>query len=189
MKDLNADGNTFEEPRLHFRLRKPANWRFLPPAWSPTAQMKNSESFSDTLIRHANLPFCCAIGHHDSTRHVYPTLQVSVRQPLPYSAGLASTLLESQIEAIRKTHDEFALIDANSRAMVAGFPATFIKCNFTLTVKTDEAELVLMPVISRCYVILAASGSFALGLSGSDDPAYYDESSFESILDSVSIGA
>lgn len=182
------DSDLFEDSRLKFRVRKPLSWRFMPPAWSPTAQIKRAEDFKETLLRNAKLPFCCAMGHHESRAHAYPTMQVIARNPMPYTEGIAVTALEAMIESMRSVHPTFELVDAASRSSLAGCEAIYLRGSFSLVITPDDRPVELV-VLSRSYTIFAPQATFTVGLSGSADPEYLDESEFDAILESIFVGA
>lgn len=178
----------FEDSKLQFRVRKPPNWQFMPSAWSPTAQLKRAEDFKETLVRNAKLPFCCAMGHHESRAHAYPTLQVVARNAVPYTEGIGATLLESMIEAIRSVHPTFDLVETSSRSNLAGCRSIHLRGTFSIMISPDDRPIELV-ILSRSHVIFAPQATFTVGLSGSADPEYFDESEFDAILGSVCVGA
>ncbi|MGH8443715.1 MAG: hypothetical protein ACREVL_00550, partial [Solimonas sp.] len=135
----------------------------------------------------ATAPFCCAMGRHDSRRHVTPTLQVVARPLAHPSPALLSMLLESQLEQFSKTYRNFELLDASSRASIDGCAATLIRGRFALDTEVD-GERVEMAVLTRGYIVFAGHLAFSVGLSSSADPAYYDEADFAAIVSSIRIG-
>ena len=177
----------FEDKRLRFRIRKPASWNFLPAPWSPTAHVKRSEDFKDTLIQKARLPFCCAMGRHESSRHAYPTLQVSARPALDYSEQLAERYLESSLQSLRSVHPTFQLISSISNRQIADCRAISVIGSFWLVSRLGEEEIPIS-VLSRSHTVFAPQATFTIGLSGSADPAYYDESEFDAVLESLWVG-
>lgn len=181
------DRDAFVEPAVRFSLRKPASWRFLPPAWSPVAHLRNA-SGPDDWIRHARSPFCCASGHHDSPLHAYPTLQATVRPSGVPGNEQARAILQGQLDFLAGEYLEFVPFEATSEAVIGGCRANVIKARFALPAEIDGAPLT-MTVISRSYTVFAPGRTFSLGLSSSGDADYYDESQFQSIVASIRIGA
>ncbi|WP_028081161.1 hypothetical protein [Solimonas soli] len=180
------ESDLFEASALGFRLRKPAAWRFVPGEWSPLARWKNSAGEDIEWLQRAHAPFCCAMGSHDSRRHVRPTLQVVARPLLKSNPALAPMLLEAQLEQMCRTYRNFELLDASSRACVAGCPATLIRGRFSLTADVD-GEAIEMSVLTRGYIVFAARVAFSIGLSSSNDPRYYTEADFREIVASIEI--
>lgn len=181
------DPDLFRDPVLRFSVRKPARWSFLPPAWSPMEQRKRGSLSDDALTRFAAKPFCCAMGHHDSERHAYPTLQVTARPfPQPNSRTIRECL-DAVVAAQRREHPDFQLLDATPDAMLAGHRALRLRATFTTSMKPDE-ERVELAVLTRVNIIFALNRAYTVGLSGSADPAYYDEEEFRQVLASVRVG-
>jgi hypothetical protein len=176
----------FEAQALGFSLRKPATWRFVPTDWSPLARWKNVAGDEQTWLQRASKPFCCAIGSHASRRHVMPTLQVVARAIASPNPTLISMLLEAQLEQLCKTYRDFELLDASSRACVAGLRATAVRGRFSVTTQVDD-EAVEMSVLTRGHLVFAPRFAFSIGLSSSADPAYYDEADFAHIVASIEI--
>ena len=181
------DPDLFSEPYLKFRVRKPSAWRFMPPAWSPVAQMKNAIESPDDWIHLAKLPFCYAMGNHDSRVHAFPTLQATVR---PFSAPdnkTASTILDAQVDMLAQQYEDFELLSASSDAIIGGHRAIMLRGTFLLPTQPDD-ELIYISVLSRSFVVFALGRAFTLGLSGSADERYYHEPDFDSIIGSVRFG-
>ena len=178
---------SFHEPALAFSLEIPDHWRFLPPAWSPTELMKRALGPGE-LIALANKPFCCGMAHHDSNRHAYPTLQVTMRAwPKPDNAR-AQALLKAQLAVLGQQWPDLHVLRSSTQAIVSGHRANLIHARFTMLLQPED-EPVAIGVLSRAYTVFALGRAYTLGLSGSDDAAYYDEQDFDAILSSVRIGA
>ena len=180
------DRDIFNDRVLKFALRKPTSWRFMPPAWSPVAQKKNAFGPED-WIQYAQSPFCCASGSHDSPVHVYPTLQATVRPSAVPSNEQARSILQSQLDFLAAEFMDFDPFEVTSEAVIGGCRANVIKARFSLPLEID-GELLMAPVISRSYAIFAPGRAFSVGLSGSGDLEYYNESEFLSVVQSVRIG-
>ncbi len=182
------DPTVFYNSALRFRVRIPATWNFLPPAWSPVEQMKRAMDDPDDWIHFANTPFCCAMRHHDSRAHAYPTLQVTVRPfRMPDNATIAATL-DAQRRLWSEQLEDFQELDATADAIVAGHRALSLRATFTVQAMPDEAWVPLA-VLARSRVVFALNRAYTLGLSSSADGAYFDEAEFDSIVASVRIGA
>lgn len=181
---MNRDA--FNDALLKFSLIKPSRWRFMPPAWSPVAQLRNASPPED-WIQYARLPFCCATAGHDSPVHVHPTLQATVRPSGVPGNEQASAILQSQLDFLDTEYLEFDPIEATSDAIIGGCRANVIKARFILPLEID-GERFMAPVISRSYTIFAPGRAFTVGVSSSGDPAYYDESECQSIVASIRIG-
>ncbi len=159
----------------------------MPPAWSPVAQMKNAIESPDDWIHLARMPFCYAMGSHDSRVHAFPTMQVTAR---PFSAPdnkTASSILDAQVEMLSKQYEDFEVLSATSDAIVGGQRAIMLRGTFLLPTQPDE-ELLHISVLSRSVVVFALGRSFTLGLSGSADEHYYHEPDFDGIIGSVRFG-
>lgn len=121
------EGDEFYEPFLRFRIVKPAAWQFMPPAWSPVAQLKNDPD-SPEWLAHAAMPFVTFMQRHESDDHAYPTVQVTARRvlgELPDNA-LARQILDMQVEHLRQTWSDLEVIRATTDAIVAGYRANVI---------------------------------------------------------------
>lgn len=182
------DPDLFRDPVLRFGVRKPAHWKFLPPAWSPMEQRKRGSLSDDSLARFSTRPFCCAMGHHDSERHAYPTLQVTARPFVKPNTRTIRECLDGVAAALDREHPDFQLLDANPDAMLAGHRALFLRATFTIptTVRDESVDLA---VLTRVQVIFALNRAYTVGLSGSADPAYCDEAEFRQILGSIRVGS
>ncbi len=178
---------TFTDRYFQFSLDIPDHWRFLPPAWSPVEQWKRAAGPED-LFAFANKPFCCAQAHHDSDRHAYPTLQVTARPSAIPDNEQAGDILDRQLAVMRGQCPDFTLEFASHEAIVAGYRATLVRGNFTLFTQPRD-EIVEIGVRSRSYLVFTPGLAFTLGLSSSDDPAFYDEVDFVGIIRSVRVGA
>ena len=181
-------GNEFFDASLRFRLTKPQSWNFLPPAWSPVAQLQNYEPSEDDWITLAKKPFCCAMGTHESKRHAYPTLQVTVRplrQPL---ATERAELLAQSVQFLTQQYENLEVLETTDAIQLAGYPATRLLARFDLLAVVDD-EPVDFSVLSRSYTVFASNKAFVVGLSSSEDPDYYDEREIAAIVASISIDA
>jgi hypothetical protein len=175
----------FHDPALGFALRKPESWEFVPPAWSPVAQMRNSGDPSWSWIT-ANLPFCVARRLHQSTRHAFPTLQVSARALQVPTAAQARALLDMQLGVLNKHYGAFDVEKATHDDSIDGHPALTIRGSFSLNTQVD-GEQVPVSVLTRVHVIFAPGRAFSMGMSSSRDADYFVESDFEQIVGSVRI--
>jgi hypothetical protein len=176
----------FHEPTLAFSVAVPEHWNLLPPAWSPVEQMKRFRG-PDDLLAFAAKPFCCAMAHHDSPRHAYPTLQATVRPFARPDNTLAARLLAANVEFLGRQWQGFELLEASSDVIVAGHRANVIRAHFMMPAQPEDT-LIELGVLGRVYTVFALGRAYTLGLSGSDDPAWYDERKFDAILASVRIG-
>lgn len=177
------DCDLFHEPLLDFQLRKPPAWRFLPPQWSPLAQLKRLDDPSVAWAKNANTPFCCAMGPLFASSAV----QVCARPPIAHNPALASTLLEAQLSMLRSKYRDFEPIAASSRARVAGCESIHIRGTFSV-LNGRAGDTVRLSVLSRTYTVFSPQAMFSVGLSGSADPEHFLESDFELILASIRIG-
>lgn len=175
----------FRDPALGFQLRKPETWEFLPPAWSPVAQVRNSGDPNWAWIT-ANLPFCVARRLHQSTRHAFPTLQVSARALQVPTEAQARALLDMQLDVLDKHYGKFDVEQASADEIIDGHPSLAIRGSFCLNTQI-EGEQVPVSVLTRVRVIFAPGRAFSLGMSSSLDESYYLESDFDEILGSVRI--
>lgn len=183
---MTADRDVFVENFLRFRLRKPGTWKFIPPQWSPFAQLRNAADPGAEWLRRANAPFCCAMQTHDSPHHAYPTVQVTSRPLAVPTQTVAQMMLEAQIESLRSKYTDFEFIEASTQATIAGCRANFIRATFTVLAQPGE-QLIQIPVVSRSYAVFSSTGAFTIGMSSYTDPNYFDEADFRSIIDSVQI--
>jgi hypothetical protein len=183
-----TDKDAFGDDFLKFSLQKPSHWQFIPSAWSPVALLQRSEEPGLAWAKHANLPFCCAMGHHDSPRHAYPTMQVTVRPfQVPGNQG-AADLLEQNLAFLCAHQVDFALLDATTELIIAGCRANRILSRYALITQKQGEEQCEFSVLSRSYAIFAPGRAFTLGLSSSADENYFDEADFAGIVESVRIG-
>lgn len=184
-------GDDFHEPRLGFRVRKPAAWRFLPPAWSPVQQLRNALAAEDLdhWMHHASQPFCCAMGHHDSASHVYPTLQATARPGRPPDAAQAAALLSSLCDEFVGRHGDCRIDWARHDVEIAGCRALDAGVRYRLMARSGDGARVEQDfgVVARSWMIFATGRTFVVGLSGSDDPEYHDEADVTTILASLRI--
>jgi len=181
-----VSGNLFQSHALRFALSKPDSWAFLPPAWSPVAQLKNSGDESWAWIQNANQPFCVARQLHDSQRHAFPTLQATVRPfGIPTLAQRAS-LLQMQLDALRKTYGQAEILESSAEPEFSGHPALGIRAILPLTTEI-EGEQIQLQILSRVHVIFAPGRAFSVGISTSSDPNYFDEPEITRIFESIHI--
>lgn len=178
---------TFFEPRFKFSVSIPGNWAFLPPAWSPVEHLKKAAG-PDDWIQFASKPFCCAMSHHDSLRHPYPTLQVAARPWAVPDSGQARQILEAQVGAFRQLHEAFDVERATHEAVISGCRANQMIGSYTLFATRDD-EAFEMRVRCHNYLVFAPGMGVTMALSGSADPAYCSEADFAGIIRSVRIGA
>ena len=142
----------------------------------------------EELIQFAAKPFCCAMSHHESDRHAFPTLQITARPFHVASNDQAKEILGAQIRAISDQHLDFEPDWSTHEAIVSGFRANMIKGSFVILTQPND-ELLEIGVISRSYTVFTPGHAFTLGLSSSDHPDYYSETDFTGIINSVKIGA
>jgi len=105
---------------------------------------------------------------------------------MDYSHRSAVTLLQATIEFFNDHHDNFGIIEKTTRGIIAGCHANILKSRFTLDTM-QENDLIQMGILNRTYVVFAPRFTFTIGLSSSDDPAYYHEAEFISIISSVRV--
>ncbi len=178
------DDDTFVETRLGFLLKKPATWRFVPAPWSPAQQLHPTLDHDAEWDLFANKPFCGAMKPPVNPRHAFATLQVSARPMVPPNETEAAAMLDGVLGILRNQNPNAEILEATSRGMVAGYRSNLLKCRFSLRV---DQEAVSVGVISRTYVIFAPRYVFTLGLSSSDDPAFYEEAEFAEIISSLQL--
>ena len=142
----------------------------------------------EEMIQYAAKPFCCAMSHHESDRHAFPTLQVTARPFGVPTNDQAKEILGAQIRSISEQHIDFVLDWSSHEAIVSGFRANMIRGSFVMLTQPDD-ETLEIGVISRSYTIFTPGLAFTIGLSSSDQPDYYRESDFTEIINSVKIGA
>ncbi|MCC6245037.1 MAG: hypothetical protein IT353_19495 [Gemmatimonadaceae bacterium] len=179
------DPDLFHEPAFRFSLRKPHSWRFMPPAWSPVAHLKNA-SDPQVWIHMAQLPFCCAMQFHDSPRHAYPTVQVTARPCLAPSPSEAAVLLEQLVALTTAQHPDLVVHHATTHGLIAGYNANIVRASFSIPYEVD-GEYIPLTVLSRAYVVFGREKAFSIGMPSSADPAYFNESEFEAMIRSVRI--
>ena len=183
---VSRDPDAFFEPKLRFGIRKPANWRFMPPAWTPVAQLKN-RSAPDDWIQFAKLPFVSMLGTHDSSDHVYPTVNVSCRPAWTTPDFDYERHLERSIEFLRNEHEDLQLLESSANAEVDGRRALRIRHQYTLYAERDGSVLEL-PVLARSFTIFGNGVVYSLGMSSSADEQFFLEGDFDLVLASVRIG-
>jgi hypothetical protein len=182
-----SDPHVFRNRFLRFSVRKPESWDFMPPAWSPVEQLKNSGNEEWEWVRNANKPFCCMRKLHDSPVHAYPTMQVTARRFDVPTDEQAAAFLKSQCEFLSKQYSNLEVLEATSSAFIGGARANSIRGRFKLIMATDSGPVTL-PILSRVHTVFTSGTAFTMGLSSSADPNYYDESDFDRIIASVRIG-
>ena len=140
----------------------------------------------EELIQFASKPFCCAMSHHESDRHAFPTLQITARPFQVPSNDQAKEILDAQIRAISDQHLDFELDWSTHEAIVSGFRANMIKGSFVILTQPND-EIFEIGVISRSYTVFTHWHAFTIGLSSSDHANYYSEHDFTNIINSVRI--
>lgn len=161
----------------------------MPPAWSPVAQMQNAlEENEELWIKYANQPFCIAMHHHNSTRHVYPTFQASVRYLAKPKEIFASQLLNAQISFLESQFPSISIIEATSNGILSGFRANIIRATYILPFESD-GEVVNAGVASWSYSVFVKHKIFTIGLSGPTEEKYLGEDEVYGIIKSIRIGA
>jgi hypothetical protein len=181
------EGDEFYEPYLRFRIVKPPEWEFLPPAWSPAAQLRHNPDFD--WMQQASLPFVAFVKKHASEEHAYPSTQATARPLLgtvPDNAQ-ARAILAAQLEQMEQGFDDVEIVTATADRIVAGHRANSLVAEFTLYTERDE-EIRAFDVRSRAYSIFTPGMVFSVGMSSSIDECFYDEEEFEEILRSITIG-
>jgi len=181
-----VSGNLFQSHALRFSLNKPDSWAFLPPAWSPVARLKNSGDESWAWIQNANQPFCVARQLHDSQRHAFPTLQATVRPFGIPTLAQRETLLQMQLEVLRKTYEPVEVLEADADREYSGHPALGIRAILPL-ISENEGEQTEFQILSRVQVIFAPGRAFSVGISTSTDAAWFNEPEISAMLDSIRI--
>ena len=133
-------------------------------------QRRNAGSDPNEWSRFANMPFCYAMKRHESQTHAYPTVQVTVR-PFHLGSHDPVELLESQVKLLENSWRGITFLARTGDAILAGHRANRIEARYPaiLTRGLDEVEIVIY-VLS--YTVFAPTRAFAIGLAGSDDPAY-----------------
>ena len=182
------DADVFFEPLLQFTLRKPGDWRYMPAAWSPVAHMKNVPETAVDWNTYANMPFCVAMGQHDSRRHAVPSLQVTVRPFQRPGNVVAEEILQGQLDMLARLHNDLDMLEATSAATVSGHRANFIRARFQLPIQSPDG-VSHIAILSRSYVVFTPGRVFTVGLNSSADPDFYDEAQFAAIAASIRIDA
>ncbi len=119
--------------------------------------------------------------HHDSDAHAYPTLQVTARPGL-IGPGDIQRFLESQMLNLRTQFPDIRFLDHTSDAVLGGHRANRIEATFRL-----RARHATFDVRTRSYAVFAPRYVFTIGLSGSEDPAFFSHDDFDRIETSVRI--
>ena len=116
----------------------------------------------------------------------HPTLQVVMRPfPAPSQETLPS-LLETFVSGTKVAYPTLELEDSWPQEVLAGFPAIGFRATFDFLMVDGQVETRIR-ARTRSHVIFARGLAFTIGLSGSNDPAHYDEQDFTDILASVRI--
>jgi hypothetical protein len=79
------------------------------------------------------------------------------------------------------------IVRATSAAIVSGYRANIIYSTFDVHTR-PKVDVLVLKAISRTYSIFTEGVTYTVGLSGSADPLYCDESEFDFIISSVRIG-
>lgn len=183
------ESDTFYEPSLNFKVTKPSNWKFMPPAWSPVTQMKNAlEKNEEHWSQYANQPFCVAMQHHASQRSVYPTFQVTVRYMPKPNNERANQLLATQLSFCENNFQEFKTIESTSKAIVSGFRANKIRASYILPFESS-GEVINASVHTLLYTVFSNQMAFTIGLSGPGEKEFSCENDLREIVQSIRIGA
>ena len=186
---MGKDPDWFFEPRLRFGIRKPSDWRFVPPAWSPVAHLKNrGGDEAPDWVRYSKLPFVTMMGDHDSQHHPYPTVNVGCRPGTPGPDFDFRQLQDQFIEMFRMQHEEVEILDRSPESAVDGCRALYMRSRYLLGFERDGLDFV-EPVLSRSYTIFGDGLVFTMGMTSSADTAYFREEDFDLVLRSVRIGA
>jgi hypothetical protein len=179
------DPNRFSDAFLGFSITKPSLWRFMPPAWSPAAMLTNSAEPDSIWRLHAPTPFVCFMGSHASATEAFPTVQVTARRSRVPTSAEADALQQQTIAFLGEQFPDFDVLESSTSNIVAGFRASRLRSRYSLVAGEDD-EL-LFSVLARSIVIFSPGVSFTIGMSSSEDPAYFDEDAFDRVLASVSI--
>jgi len=183
---VTADFNHFYEPFFQFGIDKPDSWRFVPPAWSPVALLKNNPVNANEWPALANQPFVCFMGNHASETEAYPTVQVTARRSGAPSVEQAGALVQQQLGFMADHFPDFESLAVSSSSIIAGHRAISIRAQYTL-IAGEDGEL-SFPVCARSYVVFASGFAFTVGMTSAADPRYFDENEFAGTLQSITIG-
>jgi hypothetical protein len=178
--------DVFVEPRLGFTMTKPVTWQFVPPQWSPSQQLDPARDLDEQWNNCSHLAFCGAVRPHASRRHAFATMQVTARPLTPPGDAEAAAMLQTVQGILQNQNPHAEVLVATSAGVIGGVRANVLRCRFALPIEVAQ-ERVMMGVISRSYVIFGPRYAFTLGLSSSDDPAFYVESEFADIVASVRV--
>ena len=126
---------------------------------------------------------------HASEEHVYPTVQVTAR---PLVAGepdntRARELLEMSIDSLEQQWDDVEVLTATTDRIIGGYRANSIVAEYTLYTERDD-EIRAFDIRSRSHTIFTPAVAFTVGMSSSIDEEVFEESDFEQIVSSISIG-
>jgi hypothetical protein len=113
-----------------------------------------------------------------------PTLQVVMRPFPPPLPGALPSLLDAVIAQLSQAHPTFELEWRSAQLEISGYPAIGCRGVFEFE-RVGEGKSTTLGARTRSYVVLARGLAFTVGLAGSHDPAFYDESEFEEILASI----
>jgi hypothetical protein len=176
--------NTFNDEILNFQITVPSDWTFIRPEWSAVEQMKNSKNPNFDFFSYAKKTFCAAMKKHESQYHPYPTLQVTCRRPMTVTNELLEQHLENIIAQMGKSYSEYECVSKNHNFIISGNRAIFIKSKFKLFANNENGST-CFEVLSISLNIFTKNFTFTLGLTGSADTNYFNESEFVNILKSV----
>lgn len=178
-----VDPDLFNDPSLGFSIRKPPEWTFYPPSWSPIERLRNSDNPSRTLMKHAHRPFCCAMYQHSSDRHAYPTLQVTVR-PVHLGSADVYELMDAEVAHLVKTFPNIRILQNTCNLVLSGCRVIRIEARYSLYMSRNDDEIEL-GVYSLSHTVFASGRAFVVGLSGSDDPEYTNRAELAEIAASI----
>jgi hypothetical protein len=182
-----ADRDFFYAPGLQFGIRKPAGWRFLPMAGSPTRPLGRA-SFRSGGSRQERLSFVAMVQDIPSPRHPRPTIQVSCRPAaLPTTFDLRR-LLEAQLDFLSHELPDFERLTCSFDNIIGGRRAAHVQFRYTLNLPSEGATWP-MPVLAHNYLVPTPGLAFTVAMSSSADALYYDEGDFAAALSSVRIGS
>ena len=180
-----TDPNRFSDGFLGFSISKPSLWRFVPPAWSPAVMLTNSADPDSVWRLHSPKPFVCFMGSHASTAEAFPTVQVTARRSRVPTTAEADALQQQTIDFLGEQFPDFDVLESSTSNIVAGFRASLLRSRYSLVAGEDDE--IVFSVLARSIVIFSPGITFTIGMSSSEDPAYFDERDFDAVLASVSI--
>ena len=182
-----SSSDEFIEPFLRFRIVKPARWSFVPPAWSPIAQLRNAAEGQLEWLKHASQPFVCFMKKHESETHVYPTVQATARPTAIPPPDLARLILDRQIELVGQMYEDLEVISATTDAIVAGHRANRLVARGNLITERDGEERAF-DVVLRAMSIFTPGIAFTVGMTSSADPEFSAEEELPAVIQSITIG-